>query len=100
MERGETTKGFPVRGMPYDTDGSGSWTVAGIDIPYTPEEWAALKAGPLRHRHMLHVRIMSVSDGRDNASSRPDPAAVAQTIIGWGCVAIILAVIIAVMVMI
>jgi hypothetical protein len=88
----------PVRGMPYDVDGAGEWTVAGIHMEYTPKEWAALKNGPLRHRWKWLFHVMRVSDGKD-ARQRPDPVAIGQYIAGYGAVAVILSVIITIAVM-
>jgi hypothetical protein len=79
--------------MPEDIDGTGTWTVAGWTNPYSPEEWAALKAGMLKRRRVAGIRTMYVADN-PTVRHRLDPVAVAQYIMGYGALALILAVVI------
>lgn len=80
----------PVRGMPEDIDGSGTWTVAGIHSEYTPEQWEAIKSGMLRKRHIYGLRTMRVSDDTSPVK-RTDPAAIGSYIVGYGAITLILA---------
>lgn len=73
---------FPPAGMPEDVDGTGDWTVAGWEHPYSPEEWEGIKNTLFRHRHTFGLRTAYVSDKANADRSRRDPAAVSQFILG------------------
>lgn len=85
--------------MPFDSDGAGDWTVAGLHTEYSPEQWAAVRAS-FATAHGFFLPRAHIAD--EGGKHRRDPVRTVQLIAGWAMIAGVVMpvlVIIAVMVM-